>query len=234
MKSNDLFSYSEKRTLWQRFGLPIGLSGVGIILAVAVYLVAHTKSAPARRAPELVMVTSLPLPPPPPPPPPPPSVVQPETPKEQMMDQPAVIQEESKPEEAPAPEAGLGTNITGSGGPDGYGLGKSGNGVIGGTGRGNGGGGSRFGWYASQVQRVVADALRFHPRTKSGSYTVEVRIWPDPNGRIVRAKLARSTGDPAVDTAITQEILPGLQLQEPLPSGLTPPIVMRFKARRSN
>ncbi len=63
---------------------------------------------------------------------------------------------------------------------------------------------------------------------------VTARIWLDATGRITRATLAGSTGDPATDTAIRQEILTGLQLQAPPPDGMPMPIVMRLKATRPN
>jgi hypothetical protein len=53
-------------------------------------------------------------------------------------------------------------------------------------------------------------------------------------GRIARAELAGSTGDPAVDAAIKNQVLTGLQLQEAPPSGMPLPIVMRITERRPN
>jgi hypothetical protein len=151
------------------------------------------------------------------------------------MEQTPVDSQEEKPAETPPDTAPvLGTNITGNGPPDGFQLGKNTGGSFIGGGGGGKSGGSRFGWYASQVQRVVAEALRNHPKTSTGSYSIEVRIWPDTNGRIVRAKLAESTGNIEVDAAIAREVLPGLQLQEPPPPGMSLPILMRFSARRPN
>jgi TonB family protein len=63
---------------------------------------------------------------------------------------------------------------------------------------------------------------------------IEVRVWPDATGRITRAKLDRSTGDAALDAAIRDEALSGLQLQQPPPEGMPTPIVLRVSARRPN
>jgi len=93
---------------------------------------------------------------------------------------------------------------------------------------------SPFGWYATQVQATIGDALRKNSHTRSASYSVKVRVWPDLTGRITRAQLVGSTGDPAVDQAIKNEVLTGLSLQEPPPTGMPLPIVMRFNARRTN
>ena len=60
------------------------------------------------------------------------------------------------------------------------------------------------------------------------------RIWLDASGRITRATLTGSSGNPDIDAAIRTEILTGLQLQAPPPDGMPMPIVMRLKATRPN
>ena len=139
----------------------------------------------------------------------------------------------AKPEPVKAPDdpAPLGTNIKGDGPGSGLANGPGGSGNTLGTGPG-GKGGSRFGWYAGQVQAKIAEALRNNPKTKSATMRIEVRIWPDSTGRITRAQLAGSTGDAGLDSAIQNNILTGLQLQEPPPSGMHFPIVLRLTATR--
>jgi len=144
-------------------------------------------------------------------------------------------QEAPKPEPVKAPEpAPLGTNLKGDGpGMAGLGTGSGlGGGVFGGSGGSKGG--SRFGWYAGQVQSRIAEALRKHPKTKNSTLRVDVRIWPDATGRITRAQLASTTGDRALDDAVQNGVLNGLQLQEPPPVGMKLPIVLRMTARRPN
>ncbi len=192
------------------------------------------KAAPVRKAPEPTIVR-IQLPPPPPPPAPP--KIQPPPPKEEKrVEETPVAKPEPKPE-APKPlekpPEGLGTNIKGSG-PGMSGLGSSGNGVLGGTGNGTGSGGSMARWYAGQVGSKVADALRTHRKSRSASLRVNSRVWVDENGRITRAALDGSTGDSALDVALTNEILPGIQLSEPPPKGMRMPIPLRLTARRPN
>lgn len=91
---------------------------------------------------------------------------------------------------------------------------------------------SRWGWYAGQVQVTIAEALRKNRLTRNANLDLQVRIWPDSTGRIQRAKLARSTGDSKMDEAIQNEVLTNLQLQQPPPSGMKLPIVLRLVARR--
>ena len=160
-----------------------------------------------------------------------------------MIEQIPVIGMETKPDEASkaAPTAsespGLGTSIQGNGGPDAFGLqaGGSGFGIVGGTGKAgsHGGSNSRWGWYASQVQTTISEALQNNGHTRNADFHVVARIWSDRTGRITRARLAGSTGDGALDGALTNEVLVGLALQEPPPDGMPMPIVLRLTARRS-
>lgn len=231
MSPNEHFTYTEKRGFFQRFGLAIGLLGLAMVgLFVGRQMFSGHEAAPRRM--EMVTITPLPTPPPPPPPPPPPTPTT--VPKQEMMEQTPTDTQEAKPEAAPDPAPAIGTNITGNGPADGFGLGRNTGGNFVGGGAGGRSGGSRFGWYANQVKRVVTEALQAHPRTRVANFSIKVRVWPDATGRITRAKLASSTGDPALDAAIAQEVLPGLQLQEPPPPGMPTPIVMRFDVRRPN
>lgn len=155
-----------------------------------------------------------------------------------MEEQTPVANEEKKPDEAkpdkpPDAPAPIGTGITGPGN-DGFNLGGgSGSGGFGGNGQG-GGGGSRFGWYAGKVQSRIADALRRNNRTRTASMDLKVRIWPDESGRVTRAQLSGSTGDPALDQVIRDQVLTGLQLDEAPPQGMRLPIVLRLSAIKPN
>jgi protein TonB len=208
----------------------------GFIAAGGASLILYKPSPtpPPVKQERIVMIASLPPPPKPLPPPPP----QQKPPEEKMEKETAA--EETKPVEKPAPAkapddpAPLGTNLQGNGpGLSGLGTGSGlGGGTIGSGGGGNGG--SRFGWYAGQVQAKITAALRSHPKTKNASMQLDVRIWPDPTGRITRAQLIGSTGNPALDREIQGGVLTGLQLPEPPPAGMKLPINLRLTARRPN
>lgn len=91
---------------------------------------------------------------------------------------------------------------------------------------------TKWGWYAAQVQTTIADILKRNPRTKMAEVRIEVRIWADSStGRVIRATLGSSTGDPGMDAAIV-EALKGAQLAQPPPEGMPMPIVMRVTARK--
>ena len=185
-------------------------------------------SAPVKKEREMPVV-KVQLPPPPPPPPPP--KVQPPPPKnEKPMEQAA--KPEPKPE-APVekPPEGLGTNNKGPG-PGLAGLGTSGNGVLGGTGSGNGAG-SAAAWYGARVKNRIADILKRNQKTRTAKFRAEVKLWPDATGRVEKVQMVGSTGNKALDDALTGEVLAGLQL-EPPPAGVRMPIRLALNVTRPN
>ncbi|MES2475618.1 MAG: TonB C-terminal domain-containing protein [Verrucomicrobiota bacterium] len=215
---------------------------IGIMLAVVLlsgvisFLTSSAK--PARKAAPRQEIITITLPPPlsPPPPPkvePPPPVDEPK--EQEMVEQEPVADDEPPPEDSPPdvpPAEDLSTGIAGNG-PD-MGLSRGGNGgtgKIGGSGRK--GGGSKFGWYAAKVQTAIAEALRRNSATKNASMTLQVRVWPGSNGRITRAQLVGSSGSSAVDQAIRNQVLTGLQLSQAPPADMPIPIVLRITARKS-
>jgi protein TonB len=228
--------------LFRRYRVAI-IGVVVVAIGAGAYLAFREPAKPKKKASVSMVNIMPPLPPPPPPPTPPPTPPPQEKEPEPEPEKKEDFVEEKQPDSPPEPEtppepapAPMGTDLEGPGGPD-FGLAKGGgSGMIGGTGTGNGpgGGGSRFGWYAGQVQSTALRALQAHKHTRSSRLDVKVRIWVDSTGRITRATLSGSSGDPATDRAIEQEIFNGLQLQEPPPQGMPMPIVMGIKARRPN
>lgn len=223
----------EDEDLFKRHGKKLIVMIVLVLGGLAALLIFKDSKPTNSKAPErsVVRIQLPPMPPPPPPPPPPPAPKI-EQPKQEMIkeDKPEETPPEDKPADDPPP---LGTGIKGDGPPDGFGLSGSGSGRVGGTGLGSGSR-SKFGWYGGQVQRSVREALSAHRKTRNARFgTIELRIWPDPGtGRITRVNLSPSTGDAALDAAIRDEVLGGLQLQQPPPEGMPAPIVMRIAARR--
>ena len=130
----------------------------------------------------------------------------------------------------PLPPAGLSSKTNGTGpaiGP-GDGGGPGGDNTI-----GTDPGGSKWGYYAAKVQAAIKDKLTSNENTRSATFSMQVRVWADANGRISNAQLVGSFGSPAVDQAIKDQILTGLQLPEPSPAGMPMPITMRIAARHS-
>jgi len=144
------------------------------------------------------------------------------------------VEEEPKPDEPPPDEPPpISTNLVGNG-PGMAGLGAYKPGQGSGTGRvGGRGNGGKYGLFASKIQKSIAAAMRSHPKTKSATFNLTARIWADSSGRITRASLSGSSGDPAVDSALKSEVLTGLILDNPPPPDMPMPIVMRLGARKS-
>lgn len=211
---------------------------IGIMLAIvllggiASFMMSDGKKVKSVAKREEIITITLPPPLPPPiiKPEPPPPIEKPPEPEE-MVEQEQVPDDEPPPEDSPAPESppsDFGSNASGSGPPMGGGTG--GNGKIG-TGRK--GGGSKWGYYAAKVQTTIKDALGRNASTRSASFSLQVRVWADSNGRITRAQLVGTSGNPAVDQSIRNQVLTGLQLPEPPPAGMPMPINMRISARKS-
>jgi TonB family protein len=205
-----------------------------VILALVVLLLAggvglsfylFTGKIPPPRKPQEITI-SLPPPPPPPPPPPTPPPPKPPPPQQKMVEQPPVKPNEPKPKAlAKAPDKPPGPPGPKASGPpsdDGLNGAGGGGGTIGG-----GDGGSRFGWYGGEVQDAVHQALNQNNKTSHASIRhLRVRIWIDSTGRVTRASLSGSSGDPAVDDALKNQALLGMQLSEPPPSDMPMPVVM--------
>jgi outer membrane biosynthesis protein TonB len=210
------------QNFFRRFRIAIVVTGA--ILAGIIVLAKLAMSSGGSTKRDSITLVSLAPPPPPPviarPPPPP------QQQEEEKMDQPMI--KEDQPKEAPPANEPLSTGIKGDG-ADSFGLGnKPGDGRVG----SGGGKGTKWAWYASQVQSRVQEALQRNRRTRSASVNVNVRVWPDASGRINRAQLANSTGDPLLDVAIRDEVLTGLQLDQPPPADMPAPITLRVSARR--
>jgi len=187
------------------------------------------QSARSRQDQNLVMV-NVPLPPAPPAPPPPPA------PKieQKMIEQEPVNEQETKPDTTPASEApALVTSFGGNGPADSFNLAGGKNGGSGSGPVSNHVRNSRWGWYANEVQKAISQVLQNNPHTRIADFRSVVKIWADRAGRITRARLTGSTGNAALDNAITNEVLAGLVLHEPPPDGMPMPIVLRLTARHS-
>ena len=151
-----------------------------------------------------------------------------------MLQQEPVADDEPPPDMA-APEAPPSEDLT---------TGIAGNGpnmgLSGGSGNnrrnndiGRRGSASKFGWYAAKVQSSIAEALRRNAATKHSNLSVQVRIWPDANGRITRAQLVGTSGNSEVDQTIKEQVLTGLQLPQAPPADMPTPIVIRITARKA-
>jgi len=145
-----------------------------------------------------------------------------------MVEQTPPKPNEPKPSNVTHAPGPAGPKATGPASDDGLGGGSGGDGSIGGD-----GGGSRFGWYAGKIQDAVHQALSQNNQTSHASiHHLRVRIWIDSSGKVTRATISGSSGDPAVDNALKNEALVGVRLAEPPPSDMPMPVVMNIDEQR--
>lgn len=213
----------ETPTGFKKWRAPL-IVGVLTLTGICFAVKALSKSDNGGLRKENVTVVQLQLPPAPPPPPPPPPP--PETMKVEEM-----IKQEEEKEEEPDPTPVIDTALKG---PSSGGLVVAQQRPGNFFGKRSDGGKTKWGWYASQVQARLTEALRKNARTRKASGAFEVKIWADPGtGRIQKAALGSSTGDLALDAAII-DAFQGAQLQQPPPEGMPMPIHLRVTARRPN
>ena len=223
----------KKRNRKEANPLPWVILVIVLIIGAIWYVSKDSKSTRKKVAAiEPIDITLTPPIAPPPPPPPPPKVEPlPEEEEEEMLVQEPVEKEDEELPDDPSPEPpseDLGGGVAGGAGPA---IGPGGGGGrIGGTGKR--GSGSKYGWYAAKVQSSIRDALSRNPSTRSATMSLQIRIWPDSNGKIIRAQLVGSSGNSAVDQAIKNNILAGLQLPQAPPADMPTPIVLRISARK--
>ncbi len=212
------------------------LAATAIIVGGAAWMMNQDKTPPPRRIPEPIVVQIMP--PPPPPPPPPPQAM----PEEKMIEQPKMVEPEIKDEPIDKPEdkadnndkddapppGPLALDAAAEGPGDAMGLGSNpgGRGLFGGAGR------SRWGWYASMVQAEIESALRNNAKLRNSLMQAQIRIWADSTGRISRVQIVSSTGNAEFDSALQNEVLPGLRLREGPPGDMPMPMVTRITVRR--
>jgi protein TonB len=231
MSYQDYSDDKEAQGFFKRNGIAII---VGVVLALLIstvgVLVKMYGKVPPPRKPEEIVIHLQPMPPMPPPPPPPPPPPQP--PEKKFVEQPKDLKPLEKPKDvAKAPDKPAGPP-----GPKGpasdNGLNQAGGG---GGGGGGDGGGSEFGPYAAEVVATIKARLQANSKTSHANFEgLKTRIWADSTGRITKATISGTTGDPAVDDALKNEVLVGMQLQEPPPDGMPMPIVLRMSEQRAN
>jgi protein TonB len=160
----------------------------------------------------------------PPPPPPPP----PETPPPEKIEEPVNPPEpQQAPEQADnAPSEQLGLDADGAAGSDGFGLAarKGGRDLVG-TGSG------AFVWYTTLVKDSILQALTDDARVRKGAYQVSVRVWLGTDGRVERIKLAGTSGNRALDSAIEGALARLDKVREAPPLEMPQPITLRIVSR---
>jgi protein TonB len=152
--------------------------------------------------------------------------VQPPPPVE-LEQPPKAPEPQQAPEQADeAPSEQLGLDAEGAAGSDGFGLAarKGGRDLVG-TGTG------AFVWYTTLVKDSILQALSDDERVRKGSYQVSVRVWLDASGHVDRIKLAGTSGNRTLDSAIENALTRLEKVREAPPLEMPQPITLRIVSR---
>ncbi len=92
-------------------------------------------------------------------------------------------------------------------------------------------GGERFSGYVAQVLTDVRRALQQDGEAARVGYSVSVRLWLGPDGRVVRSQILKSTGDRQVDAELDRRLM-AVIADAPPPAGLPQPLTYEFWTSR--
>jgi protein TonB len=211
----------DRRQQWLR-RIPMIAGALALILLVGGFVwfvrdMLGGKSDKPARTVQIVQVIRPPPPPPDEPPPPPPP---------EKVDEPIPQNEpEPTPDEA-SPSEQLGLDAEGTSGGDGFGLAarRGGSDLV-------GSGGAAFAWYTTMLKDEVLDRLSADNRIRSRKFSVIVKVWINPDGRVREAQLASSSGNRELDGAI-ELALNGLErLRESPPLEMPQPVSLKIVSR---
>ncbi len=213
--------------------------GVGIFLAVALlggamyFMLSGKSSSGVKKPPKITLMPTTP----PPPPPPPKEEKKPEPPKEQkeIKDVP-----QAPPKDAPPapPSQDLKMDGPAGDGPSAFSSGKITNEDLSKVGTGGGGGGieppkglfNPFNNYATQLKGELQRYLSKNKDLRQQAYKVEVHVWVNASGNMVRHELLGSTGNTDVDQAIRQAMNQMGAFTSSPPDNMPMPIRLRLVA----
>ena len=204
--------------------LPIVAISLAVIAAVGIvaWFVVSNMGNAGKATKKLVQQVQIIRPPPPaetpPPPPPEPEEVdvpEPEEPEPELAD------------EQPLAGDQLGIDAEGVAGGDGFGLlgRKGGRDLLG------AGSGDQYNWYGQILKSDLIDKLAEMRDIRRDRYSVTVRLWLAPDGRIQRFKVANSTGDAQLDRDLLAALESLGRVSELPPAGLPQPVRLRIVSR---
>ncbi len=195
-----------------------------LLLASFVWFVRTMMSAKTQKQSRQVQIVQIIKPPPPPPdqpppPPPPPEKVEEPLPKDEPEPEPK--------NDEPPPLQQLGLDADGSAGSDAFGLAanRGGSDLVGGNGN------SAFAWYTGRLKDAVLAKLSSDARIGAKHFSVSVRVWIEPDGRIKEVKLVSTSGSKELDQHIEAALGTLSRLEDSPPLEMPQPISLRIVSR---
>lgn len=136
----------------------------------------------------------------------------------------------------------LGLDTEGGAGSDSFGLvGKRGGqdittigsasfggGPGGPRGQGQGGPMAKYAGYAAMLKDAITEELNSHANLRVANYDAIVMVWLDPDGRIKRVSLSKSTGIVKMDEDLHSALVMTPKLIQPPPPDMPQPIDLRI------
>jgi outer membrane biosynthesis protein TonB len=192
--------------------------GILLVIAGVVFYFLHDTAGIKREAPPLPTLIAT-LPPPPPPPPP----KQPE-PEKKVVEQQKPMEQPKQADNAPKP---ITENGPAQAGTDAFGI-------QAGSGDGNVGSGSGLGEasYTRYLGSALQQSIQNDDRVNHLVFTADMAVWVDPNGRITRAAVLKTSGDHNIDQDLVAVLESMPALDEPPPTTLPFPQRVRIEGRR--
>jgi protein TonB len=196
-------------------GLIAMLLVVGFVWFVRTMMTGKSSGRTQRQV-EIVQIIRPPPPPPPPEQPPPPEKTEEPLPKDEP--------EPSPKEESPPPLGPLGIDAEGSAGGDAFGLAarSGGSDLIGGSGN------AAFAWYTNRLKEAVMERLGADSHIGSKKFSVAVRVWIEPDGRIKEFKLTSTTGNRELDQRIESALAGLTNLSDAPPLEMPQPVSLKI------
>src|SRR5215469_12947214 len=191
-------------------------AGILLVIAGAVLYFLHDTAGIKREAPPLpTLIASVP-----PPPPPPPPKQQPE-PEKKVVEQQKPVEQPKQADNAPKPVT---INGPAQAGNDAFNVGA-------GSGGGDVGSGSGIGdaSYTRYLGSALQQSIQNDDRVNHLVFTADMAVWVDASGRVTRASVLRTSGDPKIDEYLVAALQGMPELDEPPPATLQFPQRVRIE-----
>lgn len=214
---------ADARSLRRYLPLALIIAGVTAVGGLLAWLVLGSlDDGPANAPKKTIQQVQIIRPPPPPPevePPPPP---EPEVDVPEPEPEPPVAENDEPP-----PGEQLGLDADGVAGSDAFGLAarKGGRDLL------ASGSDGRFAWYGNLVKNDIMERLAEVKEIRQDRYSIVVRLWLAPDGRVQQFKLASSTGDAELDRQLLSALGALGRISETPPAGLPQPVRVRIVSR---
>ena len=194
-------------------------AGILLVIGGVVLYFLHDTAGIKREAPPLpTLIATVP-----PPPPPPPPKQQPE-PEKKVIEQQKTVEQPKQTDNAPKPVTINGPAQAGS---DAFNVGA-------GSGGGDVGSGSGIGdaSYTRYLGTALQQSIQNDDHVNHLVFTADMEVWVDPNGRITRASVLKTSGDHSIDQDLVAALENMPALDEPPPPTLEFPQRVRIEGRR--